>query len=301
MSTIFRDIVTVDGFTFNNNESIDGCKYNIDIFDGWKTGPTPRVEMAEYGFSDGVALSDRFPFKEKYYSIGGWNLATDRGSAERSLVTLSNAFKGNVNRLITRNGPVPKAIRARQSAPIEVTDDIEIGYRWLVQMISDWPFKIGPTAKSFTAGVFSGSDPYRTYTDSGSYPRPYVNSSPYYRTYTDPLPASGLPTSLVLNNEGNANDYPIVTILGPLPARVWALTNDTTGDVTTFELDLAYGQELVIDNLKKTAMIGDQHYEYYLRGGWMRLAPGINSVRVITAEDNADARVTVTYRDTWEI
>lgn len=111
--------------------------------------------------------------------------------------------------------------------------------------------------------------------------------------------AQPIPDTIEVVNNGDADSYPEIEIQGPLLAGTWQLINETTGEAMSFDMDLSSGVELVIDNLEKIANIGETTVDYYLRGDWIRLVPGSNIIRLVTAEPNPDARVRVRVADTW--
>jgi hypothetical protein len=505
MSTIFRDVVTVGDFTFNDKVAHDGARFYVDLLNGWDQTGSPRVEVNEFGTSDGVRVGDRMPKKEMYVDVGGYVLTdtvTDRLAAEKAKDLLSTIFDNDGEVRVCRYGPIPKAMDMRRSGSLEVPKDIGAeGFRWIVRMLAEWPFKISPIQKTAIAAAFSGSSYLRTYSTVASAMRtnlvtnprnlasgwlPYYGSGgvgtttfpttggpsngpfgrmtwttaptgtdgnwstdnlripvqagqpvtqqiavrlnharnltlyvhflngagglissvpgsvlttvantwttfaqinqlapagavtahfdirntdaakfavgnqfditnwilecpqsvqlPYFdgwttnsgglvhawsgttdaspstetntnvgnaarrydgsngRTYTTPNVVSGdaTPNFATIANDGTATAYPIISILGPLPARTWALVNETTGQQQSFDLDLSGGQTLVIDSLNKTAFIGDQAVDYWLRGDWITLPRGSNTLRLQIGTWNATPRMTVQMYDTWK-
>ena len=130
----------------------------------------PRVEISEYGYSDGVRASDRFPKKEIYLDIGGYVKVTSRLAGEQAKDYLASNLDVNSVIRVTRQGPIPKAVDVRVCSAVEFPQDIGEAFRWLVKVMATWPYKISPIAKSVIAAMFSGIDYYRT----------YVNTAPYY-------------------------------------------------------------------------------------------------------------------------
>lgn len=520
MPTIFRDLVDINGFKFNSGIAVNGAQYNCDVMDGWADSGEPRVEISEFGYSDGVSAASRFPLSEKYVEFGGYVLTDDRLAAEKAMDRLSDVFGPNGDLLVTRYGPISKSMDMRASSALEFPEDIGVeGFRFIVRLMAEWPFKFSPLEKVAIAGVFSGGEYYRIYSaetngrsydpalygrvyfpdvngssvvstesrrnlvsnpfsginttyhivspgtggaaaitrvatggpSGGSFARAtwsvattavgnagitygsggsdpgvvllpgdylsgrvmarssvaqritvfvqYLNSAgnmvasnstvivlaanvwtaiavdavvvapalaakahiivfnsvgtsgvnwaigdtldvaqvqatkePTAGTYFDgntaPIngtpskrygwtgvpkaspsiettlsivsSASGLLDNATINNEGTADAYPVITITGPLLTGSWELVNETTGDVQSFEIDLSNGVDLVIDNREKTAFIGSQAVDYYLRGDWIRLIPGDNILRLSTGEANPNARLRVSARDTWK-
>ena len=303
MSHIFRDLVTAGALSFNDGVLLNGAVYRCDLLDGWDDTAEPRVEISEYGYSDGVRASDRFPKKEIYLDIGGYVKVTSRLAGEQAKDYLASNLDVNSVIRVTRQGPIPKAVDVRVCSAVEFPQDIGEAFRWLVKVMATWPYKISPIAKSVIAAMFSGIDYYRTYVNTAPYYRTYVNTAPYYRTYTADTSAystGGLPNLVAISNDGNADAYPIIQLSGPLMGRSWELVNETTGESLTFGLDLSSTDTLVLNTLDKTAYLGSQSVEYYVDGDWPHLQPGANILRVLIGTDNADARITVTAYDTWK-
>lgn len=521
MSTIFRDPVDINAFHFNDGVAVDSALFYCDMMDGWGDTGEPRVEVSEFGYSDGVVAASRFPMNEKYIDIAGYVLVSDRAAGERAADRLSVLFGPDAELLVTRFGPISKSMDMRSASDFQISQDAgSDGFRFIMRLMAPWPFKFSPLEKVALAGVFSGGEYYRVYDhilngrvyDTVGFGRVYfpdlANSSTvgtesrrnlvnnpsagvnttYYAVVagttgvaavtrvaaggpsggsfaratwstastvigsgmvygnagTDPglqsvlpddlvsgrvqirtsivqrmilyiqylnaagtpisstssaqlvtvantwtpvvldqatvapalaakvhlmmysvagtsaavwpigatldvaqvqavenatagtyfdgntLPYNGTPSkaygwvgavdasqsiettftdvsvlnpladNATINNQGTADAYPVITITGPLLAGSWELINETTGEVQSFEIDLSTGVQLVIDNRDKTAYIGTQAVDYYLRGDWIRLIPGVNVVRLSTGEANPDARLQVSAHDTWK-
>jgi len=303
MTHIFRDVVTMGSLSFNDGTVVNGASYKCDLLEGWDNTAEPRVEISEFGYSDGVKTSERFPKKELYIDIGGYVKVSSRLAGEQAKDLLATYLDINSTLRLTRQGPIPKAMDVRVCSALEFPQDVGEAFRWLVRVMAPWPYKISPVDKAITAVMFSGIDYYRTYVDSSPYYRTYVNSSPYYRTYTSDTSASstgGLPNLIAMTNEGNADAYPVIQLTGPLVGRSWELVNENTGESMTFGLDLGSTDTLILNTLEKTAYLGSQAVEYYVEGDWIHLQPGANILRVLVGTDNPDARITVTANDTWK-
>lgn len=303
MSHIFRDVVSVGPLTFNDGTMVNGAVFRCDLLDGWDNTADLRVEISEFGYSDGVRASDRFPKKEIYLEVGGYVKVASRLAGENAKDLLATSLAVDSVHRITRYGPLTKAMDVRVCSALEFPQDVGEAFRWLVRVMAPWPYKITPTAKSITALMFSGVDFYRTYVNSAPYYRTYVNSAPYYRTYVADTTASstgGLPNVVSISNDGNADAYPIIQLTGPLEGRAWELVNETTGESLSFGISLGSTDTLMLNTLDKTAYIGSQSVEYYVDGDWPHLRPGANILRVIVGADNIDARIVVTAYDTWK-
>lgn len=507
MSTIFRDVVTINDFPFNDKVPVDGAVFNIDLLDGWDDTAEPRVETNEFGYSDGVLAAKRFPLKEQYYEIGGWVDATSRIQADAAKDRLADIFEVNINLQVVRNGPIPKAVDSRRVSKLEFPQDLQLQFRWMTRIMVEWPFKYNPIQQFSEADAFAGQDSYRSYDQASTVARTNLNTNPSLevnaaayngsivalrstawsstgaaslivtpvaaggndtfnsvgsdvgaialgmvagRTYTatatinTPVaqtgtlmpnrfrrlvffykvgtvytettsaiaPATGVadlsvtvavpagateifvrlyngsgnasevvyydnitvedttgiatpgrpfdgatandptvtyawtgtphaststatPTALAnaggagfrtydasflaryyqavlppagsvgqtfatIANSGNADAYPIISVLGPLPARSWQVVNERTGEYFSFDLDISASTPLVVNTRKKTAFIGSESVEYFIRGDWLTAVPGNNTYRLLVADDVAGARLTIQASDTWK-
>lgn len=310
MSTIFRDIVTLaDGVNFwtlndsNVRYGSPGAVIRCDLLDGWEDSAEPIVEVSTFGYSDGVSAEDRFPLKEQYYLVGGYVVATTRAEADECREVISRMFAHNRLIRLVRQGPIAKAVEVRRVSKIEFPPDsnVETGFRWIVTLMAPWPYKFGIDLKTGWAGAYAGGDIFRTYSGPDSAPyRTYTGpTTAPYRVYTDPSSVSAIPLSVNAVNGGTADAYPILDVIGPLPGRSWQLINEATSEMLTFELDLAAGQALRIDSRNKQAWIGEEPVDYYVRGDWIRLIPGSNTLRLLATSDSTSALVQVQFYDTF--
>ncbi len=304
MSTIFRDVVAVGTFEFNGTSPIEGVRFSCDVLDGWDDTSDPIVAVGAYGLSDGVVPADRFPLREKYIEIGGWVECYTRAQEEQAKSLIRSCFNPNIEYQLVRYGPTTQFYMVRVTQKVEILDQMGgQGFRWACQLMADWPYRRGFTEKTGEAGVFTGSDLYRTYTLSSSkYVRTYtLSDGKYIRTYTmlDGLEGGSIADRIVVNNEGDADAYAIFEVDGYLPEYAWYITNDATGEDLYFASTLNSGSTLVINTREQTAEIGEVPVDYYLRGSWVRLVPGENVIRLVSAYDTAEARLRVSVHDTW--
>lgn len=307
MSTIFRDQVTVGSFTFNNNAVINGARFYMDLLDSWNDTPDLTVQTASFGFSDGVAYAARFPRTAKFMEVGGYVLTTTRADAERAMQRLSEVFP-NGDLSITRYSGLPRRIIAVRSSKIAFPDDVaEQGFRWQVQIMQPWPYKLSPTEQTIVAGTYSGVDYYRSYTDEGSnvYTRVYTTDTVVnYRVYSVDSTASsnsyGYPDTITVLNSGNANAYPVFQVSGPLTASSWSLVNEATNESMSFGMDISTGSTLIIDTLKRTAYLDGQPVDYFITGDWPVVPPGSSTIRLYVGADNPSASIRIIVSDTWE-
>jgi hypothetical protein len=114
--------------------------------------------------------------------------------------------------------------------------------------------------------------------------------------------SSGL---LQLTNVGRTGSWLQVRIDGPISGPQLVLQRpDGSVQSVTVNIDLAAGQFLTLDSVKRTALLGGSSTADY-RGssqwGWDKfpLLPGVTSLRFLGSDDTKTARVTVSYRSAW--
>lgn len=312
MSTIFRDRVTVgsalNSVTFNDGIAVDGARFYMDLLDGWNDTADLTVQTASFGFSDGVAYSERFPSTAKFLEVGGYVLTGTREAAERAMQRLSQAFPRGFDLSVVRYSALPRRVIAVRSAKLAIPDDVaEQGFRWQTQIMQPWPFKLGQSEQIVQAGTYSGVDYYRVYDNDAyaTYSRSYTSdATPNYRSYLVDSTASsnsyGYPDTITALNSGNATAYPVYQITGPLIASSWNLVNEVTGESLSFGMDISTGSTLIIDTLKRTAFLDGQPVEYFIVGDWPVVPPGSSTIRLYVGADNPSASVKIIVSDTWE-
>lgn len=108
---------------------------------------------------------------------------------------------------------------------------------------------------------------------------------------TDPYSQTG--AAVTINNQGNAEYYPIITFNGDL--NVFALYNDTIGKNIGYNGELLEGDTLVLDTYERTAVKnGTTNALADISGSsdWLWLEPGNNVLRLVSAGGSGTAVVT---------
>lgn len=105
--------------------------------------------------------------------------------------------------------------------------------------------------------------------------------------------------------QGGINPIPTITVNSIQPVNpVWrvkgqatnpAITNLTTNTELAYDGTIPAGQELVVDSLNRTAMIGTADVSRYLTGDWLALQVGTNQVRYDTDSDADTAECTLEW------
>jgi hypothetical protein len=290
MPRTFEDPITVAGIPFNQGPDADGVEWYCDELEGWEDTTEPNLETAKFGYSDGVAVGERAPLDPRFVEFGGAVVATTRAAADRAFRRLQSALDPNAYFVAERIGPIPERMTMRLAGKVYKPKDIGHAFRFATTIMAPWPYKLGTLQKQGTAGVFTSREYVRTY--PRVYPLKYVADGVDTGT--------SIPTSIDLFNEGNANSYPIIRVFGPLAANSWYLVNDATGEQQRFTLAMGTGQTLTIDERRQVATLEGTVVDYFVRGDWLYLPPGITSTfRLVAPDDSDTAGFEVTAYDTW--
>lgn len=289
MTTIYGDLVDINGFIFNTDTPLF-YDFRIDSLAGWNDGPELDVVISEYGVADG-GTPGFFPAKSKFVTIEGYVPCGNRDGIEQVQTILGMAFPRNIDIVIKRYSPVSKQMTVRRAGKIEYIHDedgFEDALRFLVPVVATDPFRYSTDETVITTGISTPDESGRIY------PRVYP------MIYT---PIAGDDTGnlgVTFTNEGNVNSYPVTYVNGPLDAGGWQIANDTTGQRLTFNLTLAAGQQLRIDHGNHVLQLNGYPAVYRAEGEWWPLVPGDNFVRLTSSVFNATASMEVHARSAWE-
>jgi len=288
MPTIFRDKVTVGTTTFNEVGTMpSGAQvWGIDVLDGWKRGPALEYTVNKISDVDGEILGEVQSAKARYMTVSGYVLASSRATSESLEDVLVNTFARNTDLVLARYESIPKFVTCRRVGPIEVTNPMENGWRFTVDLMCPDPFKyslapVGPLSAG-VAGLSSGG---RTY------PRTYP------LVYTTVV--SGSENRVVLTNAGTASSSPTVTITGPLVKGGWRLSNDTTGEDLSMDVGLATGDVLLIDFANELVYVNGFLVGPSVLGDFWRVVPGVNIIKLYADYDPAST-FTISVYSAWE-
>ena len=117
-------------------------------------------------------------------------------------------------------------------------------------------------------------------------------------------------TEVNINNEGDADAYPLITVFGPPTGTLTAMeiTNTRNGDVLDIDTTLVIDQVLTIDMRAYITANGDDiiSLDGSTRfGDWqtpripLRIAPGDNVLRFEISGTSTDAKASIQMHDTW--
>jgi hypothetical protein len=120
----------------------------------------------------------------------------------------------------------------------------------------------------------------------------------YPRTYPLTFGTPGYSNSILCNNLGTFNTYPLVVINGPCANP--RLTNTTTGMTMAFNVTLGTTDVLTIDMLQKSAFLNLVSARYLMTtdSTYYPLQPGSNQLSYI-ASSGSTSTCTVYFRSAW--
>lgn len=110
------------------------------------------------------------------------------------------------------------------------------------------------------------------------------------------LPAVTTAGVLVVENEGNMDSPPTLTVTGPCPP--FSITHGTTGQTLRYHEHVAAGRSLVIDVARGEALLDG--VTRYMTGSWFTYAPGVNKLAFNAASYTPAARLTSSHRHAYK-
>lgn len=290
MSTIFRDVVDVNGVVFNDPGAMPtgAVMWGLDDLEGWdRTAEIDLQSSPVGGGIDGEEIAEDSPARARYLYAGGYVAALDRPSAESIKDVLwRDAFPRGVTLRLVRNEPVPKFIDVRVSSRREFMMVGPDMFRWRVPLIAGDPFKYAFAALSGSTGAAGQSTGGRTY------PRRYPMT---YGTV-----AAGEGNSLVLINTGTVDSSNLVlTITGPLSNGSWRISNETTSQSLAFDVDVSATDSLIIDFKAGVALLNGYPIGSLIIGDFFKLVRGENVIKLFADYDPAVSITALGY-SAWE-
>lgn len=291
MATLFRDVVEVNGVSFNDpldQPLANGVgEWAADILDGWEDTFDIDAEFIGKGVADGAVSSEFFPADARSMIAGGYVTAATRAIADQLWdILVRDVFPRNKALTIIRHGPVPKQMTARVSGKRTVLWTGPLAFRWGVPLTAEDPFKYSLAPDVGNAGVAGQSSGGRTY------PRKYPL---HYSTVF-----SGVQNSVTLNNTGTGDSQRFtVDITGPLNRGGWRLSNETINEFVRFDVGLLATDVLSIDFQRGVALLNGYPVTASLTGDFFALVPGPNTLKLYGDYDPA-AGFTIEAFSAWE-
>jgi hypothetical protein len=133
-----------------------------------------------------------------------------------------------------------------------------------------------------------GMDPFRVYNGSNA------------RIYQQAIVGGAFPEAVSMVNAGNEVSKRVtITLVGPLTSGDYVINNETTDETMLPLVTLDAGRIMVIDCYNKSATVDGVDVTTSIKGEWITLAPGTNSIRLLGGVANPTAFMTVDALSAW--
>lgn len=120
------------------------------------------------------------------------------------------------------------------------------------------------------------------------------------RTYQQAVVSGAYPEAVSMVNAGNEVSRRVtITLVGPLGSGDYVIDNETTGETMLPLVTLDAGRVMVIDCYNKSATVDGVDVTSSIKGDWITLAAGANSIRLLGGVANPDAYMTVDALSAW--
>ncbi len=273
---------------FNDTSDLGGLTAEmafIDVLDGWTATAKPVVVSSQKAVGDGAYVANRFYNQGRVLTIEG--ILGTSGPTETDSVwsqLADFAFPLNDDIVVRHEGPIPRFVTARVISEISPVQFMENGFRFTVDLLCADPFKYdADNVLTGTAGIVGDSLGGRVF--PALYPLTYGTT------------AGGSSNQVIINNIGNADTYPVITISGPVD-QGWRLENSTTGDFISFDISIPTGSTLTLDHKLETATLDGSSVTGLVNGDWWPIKKGVNIIKLF-GNFYAASSFTVTARSAW--
>lgn len=290
-TTGWRRAVELTGLPIFNQDDRD---WLITDLDGWAASAKPDAVLVGNGGGPGSVAAGAWLPQEQPLTVSGV-VFTDWASQASVRAGLLAALPTGVEApfIVQESADEPALVayvrRYDRADFIRRPDRIQ----FVLPLIMADPYKYGAIEVSGTVGVFTAEDWYDTYfLVSGSiYAETYSGSgAAWYLPFTQAVSSSIYPLSLTLASDGTVSSRRLTaTITGPLTAGDWWLEQENTGARQWVNVNIAAGQQLVIDEFAHTADLAGSDVTHALYGDWLTLEPGDNTYRLTSGTDNPTA------------
>lgn len=284
--------ITVGGVTLEGRPTNPDACYLLQKVSGLDDSPlTDEVDPRPVGDGDVFAAQSA---RGLSLTVEGLIVAQDHAALRaRERALRASCPTGDQPWPVTvtgRIGDPPGGLQAmfRKSAPIQMADDGASGLRYV---------------KPFQLALRS---PEAWWVDPSPQGLHQIDIFPYEYTGFDwPIDwpvewGDGLGPGVPLDNTASPV-WPTLTVYGP--CTNYRLENVTTGEAVTLDTALDEGETLTIDMRTRTAILADGENRYMdidrAETTWWRLDAGVNHIRFRPAAADGDARLVVTWRDTY--
>lgn len=268
----------------NLNDRVGGVGYKTNSITGWweptaSTGNLVQREGASGGWMDEAHSMGR------HMTVKGSVRSDSYAETAVMLEAIWAALpiQGTTPLVVEKVGR-PKYAMVRQEDKPDVV--------WLTDTYATFDFQV----HSKEWRLFSGDGSGPTYSQTVGLPRTEGGRRRPFRL-PSAIDAEVISGAVRVSNAGNAPAPVEVRFDGPVPSPT---VRTPDGQWQTFDLDVLAGQSLVIDQTAKTVLLNGVTRRGSMRGDWIKLSPGSNSLIFDAASYNEAARMTVSWSDSWK-
>jgi len=272
--TLSNNGVTIPLGAVDNN----GIGWALLKVEGWDSAPTVGGVAQRGGDHGGIPSPQYYGPRPITLTVSA--TAPSQALRDTARAMLQQAVDVDSLGLFVYDEPIPKQALARRSGKIPETYPTLTSVDFSVLLIAPDPRKYGTQTRTVTASVTAPS---------------LGIAAPLTAPIT--LPAQPPPGSATVENGGNFETRPVVTISGPIDGP--ALYNQTAGRVVSFStLNLAASDVLTVDFANRIADLNGALRVADLSSAWWTLPPGETQI-VLQGAAAAGAQMTITYQDAW--
>lgn len=243
----------------------DGVEWICEVEDGWSASPPVRALVEDKTASDGAWSGPGF-FGARVINLSGRARATDRLGMLAAKDRIKAAFNPrSLFTLTVAEAHLTRVATVRLSDQLDVKDQTDQIFAWSLTVVAPDPRRYAEEAVTEQATLPATLTAGRTY--SRTYPLVYGG-------------AGGSVSSVFIDQAGNYDETPAtITIIGPVVSP--RVEHIQSGRSLTFDVTVEYGHTLVLDLLRKTALLdGYANQSPHLSAGsaWFMLVPGVNEL-----------------------
>lgn len=257
----------------------NGVGWSLLKVDGWDGAPTVG-SVAQRGGDHGGIPSPQF-FGPRPITLTVSASAPSQAARDVARAMMQQAVDVNALGLFVYQGePVPKQSAVRRSGVLKESYPTLNTVDFSVLLIAPDPRKYGTQTKVITSSANGQTLGITT---------------PLTPPIT--LPAQPPAGSASVENDGNFETRPQVTITGPITGP--AIYNQTSGQSVSFSsLVLGGGDVLTVDFQNRIAYLNGAARFADLASAWFTLLPGVTQL-VLQGAAAAGSQMTITYQDAW--
>jgi len=281
--------------------------FRITGWEGIFDTAVPDAQYTAAGGSGGAVASGPWLPKEKptvlqgFIDTGG-DLAALPGYA-RALANALPASRDAAVRILGNGRDIDLQcfVRRYDKAQLPITSRLD----FTIPLLHLDPYMYGVAGLEGSVAVDAGAFWFGSYSAPGaSWSKRYVKSgSDWFRTYSNVQPPGPFPTTLALTAPpgGITSRRLIITVVGPLTAGDWQLSQVGTGREMWVQLSIPAGQQLSIDCYAEAALFNGEDVSSYLYGDMLTLEPGGSTYKLTSSTPNTTAYATVSALPAYEI